>query len=201
MSRSVHQHQEREPARRVQANAARAIFFPGEVARLLGLEGVEYDQLRKMFVLSRVLRGEPSPGRQWSRFTLADLAATEVLVGLGGGRERLARGRHLMLGGIEPACKALIGLGVSNPLLQVPMAREGRRILARVGNYVIEPVSGQLALEYAGDRIDAFLEKRLITDREVRLAIRNERRRLKLPSRVSIAIDQALGSLPDASSK
>lgn len=188
MSRRVHSHREKRPAERLGPDVAEAAFFPGEVARLLGLEGVEYDQLRRLFVLSRVLRGEPRPGREWSRFTLADLAATEVLLGLGGGRERLVLGRHLILGDVELACKALLALGVENPLLQVPMARDGRRILARVGEYVIEPVSGQLALEDAGQRIDLFFQERLIKDRTIRAAIRAERRRVKPTKRLALSI-------------
>lgn len=188
MSRKVHGHLEKRPAERIASDVAEAAFFPGEVARLLGLDGIEYDQLRRMFVLSRVLRGEPSPGRKWSRFTLGDLAATEVLLRLGGGREQLALGRHLILGDVERACKALIDLGVQNPLLQVPMARDGRRILARVGEYVIEPVSGQLALEDAGQRVDQFLQERLIKDRTVRAAIRAERRRVNPPKRLRLTV-------------
>jgi hypothetical protein len=179
MADKVHRHREKPPAARIRSEVPSAVFFPGEVARLLGLEGVDYAQLRQLFVLTHTLRGEPEPGRGWSRFTLADLAATEVLVDLGGGREALARGRRLVFGDVERACDALRAMGFDNPLLQVPMARHGRRILARVGSHVIEPTSGQMALETAGDLIDAFLESRLIADRRVRAAIRAERRRLR----------------------
>ena len=200
MTRLVHDHAAREPATRLGRDLSVAVFFPGEVARILGLDGIEYGQLRRLFVLARVLRGEPHPDRGWSRFTLADLAAVEVLVGLGGGRECLHRGRHLVLGDVETACQALRRLGVDNPLLQVPMARDGRRILARVGEYVIEPVTGQLALADSGDRIDAFLRDRLIQDRAIRAAITAERRRLWPPRRVLLAVHDARGTIDVAES-
>ena len=182
MGRRVHEHAERAPLRRVHGPAADAVFFPGEVARLLGLEGVDYSQLRRLFVLARTLRGELPEPRSWSCFTLADLAATEVLVALGGGREVLTHGRRLVFGSIERTCLALREMGFDNPLLQVPLARDGRRILARVDAYVFEPASGQLTLEETGKRLDLFLKQRIIKDREVWAAIQAERRRV-LPTR------------------
>src|SRR4051812_11287317 len=63
MSRHLHDHRAKQPAQRVRPEVAAAVFFPGEVARLLGLENIEYDQLRRLFLLARLLRGEPHPGR------------------------------------------------------------------------------------------------------------------------------------------
>lgn len=189
MSDQVLRHQERSPAERLKHDVSTAVFFPGEVARLLGLDGIEYVQLRRLFVLARTTRGEERPGRGWARFSLADLAATEVLVHLGGGREAFVAGRRLVLGDVERACRSLRALGFDNPLLQVPMSRQGRRILARVGRHVIEPTTGQLALETAGEMIDAFLEARLIGDRAVRAAIRAERFRVRPRWRHRVVVD------------
>jgi hypothetical protein len=188
MSRRVHAHSPKEPAERIQGDVAAAVFFPGEVARLLGLEGVEYDQLRKLFVLARLLRGEPHPGRRWSRFTLGDLAAVEVLVALGGGREQLVAGRRLVLGEVVKACRALRVSGIPNPLLQVPMVRVGRRVFAQVDDYLVEPTTGQLALGHVGDRLAEFLESRLITDRAVRAAIAREARTLRQRRRMRVEL-------------
>jgi hypothetical protein len=196
MADQVFRHAEKAPASRVASDSTVAVFFPGEVARLLGLRGVDYAQLRQLFVLARTLRGEDRPGRGWARFTLADLAATEVLVALGGGRDALATNRRLVLGEVEGACQALRRLGFDNPLLQVPMARQGRQILARVGSHVIDPRSGQLALSTAGDMIDAFLKVRLIKDRQVRSAIRAERRRVR-PARARKVVSGGLGTLSE----
>jgi len=74
------------------------------------------------------------------------------------------------------------------------MARQGRRILARVGSHVIEPTTGQLALSMAGEMIDVFLEARLIADREVRAAIKAERKRVRPPSGRRVLAD-GLGTL------
>lgn len=171
------------------------MFFPGEVARLLGLDGVDYSQLRRLFILARTLRGETPPNRGWSRFTLADLAATEVLVALGGGREVLASGRRLILGRVELTCLALREMGFDNPLLQVPLARDGRRILARVDGYVFEPVSGQLTIEETGRKVSEFLEQRMIEDREVRSAIRAERSRVRPKGPRKLCLQGARGTL------
>jgi hypothetical protein len=184
MSRRVEEHDPRQPAERVHRDVSAAVFFPGEVARLLRLGNVEYDQLRKLFVLARVLRGEPHPGRRWSRFTLGDLAAIEVLVALGGGRPHLASGKRLVLGEVVQACRALREVGIENPLLQVPMVRIGRRVFARVEDYLVEPTTGQLALAHVGDCIAEFLEERLITDSTVRAAIAREARLLRQRGRV-----------------
>ncbi len=172
-------HGELQPASRTRSPLVEAHFFPGEVARLLALGEVDYSQLRRLFVLSRTTRGEVRPSARWARFTLTDLASTEVLVGLGGGRSRLQAGRRLILGDIENACAALREMGITNPLLDVPLARNGRRILAVVGRYVMEPSTGQFALGYAQDQIDSFLQERLIEDHAVRAAIRAERLRVQ----------------------
>jgi hypothetical protein len=154
-------------------------FYPGEVARLLKLSGVDYSQLRELYVLARKLRGEPEPTRTWARFSLADLAAVEVLVSLGGGRKALSKDRRLILGRIEETCNALRRMGFDDPLLQVPLVREGRQILAKVEQYIFEPASGQLVIEDTGVRIDRFLEQRIIEDQEVRAAIHDERNRVR----------------------
>jgi hypothetical protein len=179
MGKRVHDHVERSPSRRLRGTSAEAVFFPGEVARLLGLDGIDYSQLRRLFMLARTLRGETPPPGSWSCFTLADLASAEVLVALAGGRERLALGRRLAFGNVEQACVALRQMGFEHPLLQVPLAREGRTILARVDAYVFEPASGQLTLEQTEEQVNLFLEQRIIKDRDVRAAIRAERRRLR----------------------
>lgn len=179
----------------MRSDPAQAVFFPGEVARLLRLDGIDYAQLRQLYVLARVLRGEPTPGRQWARFSLADLAATEVLVSLGGGRHALTRGRRLVLGEIEATCAALTAMGFDNPLLQVPMTRDGRRILARVGAYILEPATGQLVLATVDASIEAFLAERLITDAKVRSAIRAERNRVRPTRRRRLLADGGVGTL------
>lgn len=176
-----------------------AVFFPGEVVRLLDLGDIEYDQLRSLYRLSRVTRGLPEPGREWSRFSLADLACVEVLIKLGGGREALRSGRRLILGDVKAACQALREAGVENPLLEVELSRiDRRRLVARVSGYVFEPATGQLVLEDVDRQIEAFLEERLINDLAVRRAIRREGRRVKPTKRTRAAVTGEWGTLGSA---
>jgi hypothetical protein len=179
----------------MRANVAAAEFFPGEAMRLLGLEGIDYAQLRAMYSLARVSRGEPAPGRGWARFTLADLAALEVLVALGGGRESLLRGRRMVLGEVLETCSALRERGFDNPLLQVPMAREGRRILARVDGLLVEPITGQAVLDTVSDRVRTFLSSHVLTDPMVRRAIASERRRMRSRGPRVVRVVDELGTL------
>ena len=90
---------------------------------------------------------------------------------------------------------ALRDLGFENPLLQVPLARVGRRILARVDSYVFEPASGQLTLDQTGRLIDRFLESRIIQDREIRRAILAEKRRIRPVRPLRLAVAEELGTL------
>lgn len=154
--------------------AAEAVFYPGEVVTILGLDGIDYRQLRMIYRTVRELRGESAPAkRDWARFTLADLAATEVFISLAGGRESLRPGRRLVLKPIREACRALRVMGIADPLLEVSLARDGRSVLALVGECVLEPVTGQLAFETAALQVEKFLAEELIKNRQLRAAIRS----------------------------
>lgn len=111
VARYIHHHAERAPAKRVRnADAGDGYFFPGEVARMLHLEGIDYTQLRTMFRLVRKQRSAPvAPG--WSRFSLIDLACFEALLEISGGRTALEPRRKLSLRGVEETCAALRDLG------------------------------------------------------------------------------------------
>lgn len=196
MSSKPEDHRLREPQPRPRLGPTRdAVFFPGEVARLLQLNNIDYDQLRRMWVLAHAARGEAVPSRRWARFTLRDLAATEVVVGLAGRRDRLATSRHLNFRGIAETCEALRVLGFDDPLIQVPMIRDGSRILAQVGEYVIVPTTNQMALDYASDMVEEYIKSRTIEDQEVRDAIRDERRRSRA-RRHQLALKGGRGAIP-----
>lgn len=159
-----------------------AVFFPSEVARLLGLEGIDYDTLRRLFKLSRTTRGldDPTAGsgeNKWARFTLSDLACTEALVQVGGGREALRSGKRLLLGEVEQACKELLNAGASNPLLEVPMTRVGRtRIVAYLDGYLFEPASGQVVFSDVLEQLRWLSHPPDISDGDVRGQVRRLRR-------------------------
>ena len=201
MSDRVRNHEERKPRERLQ-DPATAVFFPGEVVRLLGLGDIEYAQLRRLYLLSRELRGlHRPPGNKWGRFSLGDLACVEQLVKLGGGRAALVPGRRLILGDVRQACRVLRAAGVSNPLLEVDLVRVKGRLLATVDGYVFEPATGQMVLEGVDAQVRAFLESRVIKDATVRKAINLEKARLRPPRATQAALIRELGQLPAASSQ
>lgn len=159
-----------------------AVFFPSEVARLLGLEGIDYDTLRRLFRLSRTTQGRPDPttglsANKWARFSLSDLACTEALVQVGGGRQALQSGKRLLLGEVEEACERLRSAGASNPLLEVPMLRVGRtRIVAYLDGQLFEPVTGQVVLSHVIEQLDWLSNPPGIHDQDVRSRVRRLRR-------------------------
>jgi len=165
-----------------------AVFFPSEVARLLGLEGVDYDTLRRLFRLSRTTQGHPDPtaglgANKWARFTLSDLACTEALVQVGGGRIALKSGKRLLLGEVEQACERLRSAGATNPLLEVPMMRVGRtRIVAYLDGHLFEPVTGQIVFSEVVEHLGRLGDAPDIEDQDVRrrvLRLRRSHRRTR----------------------
>lgn len=132
------------------------VYFPGEVVQLLGLQGVTYDTLRRLHRIAwaSVTRGTPAPDLNgaWSRYTATDVARLDVLVDLCGGRAALAPDRRLNMRGVPEACGALLELGSTDPLLEVPMARIGSKIVAILDGFAFEPATGQVVLPVAGAR-------------------------------------------------
>jgi hypothetical protein len=62
------------PRRRV---ASAGVFYAGEAARILGLEQLDYRQLRALFAVAVPAnrREGPNGGTRWSRYTFRDLVA------------------------------------------------------------------------------------------------------------------------------
>lgn len=134
------------------------LLFPREVVAVLELGGIDYRQLRRLLVLVRKQAGVPKPvDRGWARYSLADVAALEVALELAGGREALAPGRHLQMAPVARACAALRERGIDNPLLDVPMRRDGRKVFAFVNGTLLDPTNGQAVMQDAADRVGAFL--------------------------------------------
>jgi hypothetical protein len=69
------------------------------------------------------------------------------LVELCGGAEAVGVGRRLSLKPLRRALAHLLDLGFVNPLVQVPMARDGNRIVATLEGVTFEAGSGQVAFE------------------------------------------------------
>jgi hypothetical protein len=89
---------------------------------------------------------------------------------------------------VAEACQHLRALGIADPLLEVDLARHGRQILARVGEYVFVPDSGQLALATASDYVSEFLEARRIKDQAIREAVRRERSALRRRTKLRLPV-------------
>lgn len=144
------------------AEVVRASFYPGEVAWILGLEGVDYHQLRRLFRLVRKQSSSPGPeARQWSRFTFRDLVALKVALSLAGGKEALSKGRHLRLKDVERVCHRLReDFGLENPLTEVVLRRRGRSAVARIQGLWFEPASGQMVLTEVEEAVERYLDER-----------------------------------------
>jgi hypothetical protein len=166
-----------------------AYFYAAEVVRILGLQGIDYTQLRRILRLAR--RPDAAPDRKWARFTFEDLVAIRVAVSLAGGSAALSAGRRLQLAELERACARLRALGVTNPLLEVPLRREGRTIVAQVDGVTFRPATGQLSLTDTSTRVYDFLAKVVPLDdatlRSLRRDLDTERRRIAHQSRVDRA--------------
>ena len=133
------------PTRRPAAAGPDA-YYPGEVAQILGCPAIDYAQLRRLYrLVRRQVPDQASTG--WAIFTLRDVAAADVALGLAGGAEGLRQGKRLILQPIETACDGLIALGLQEPLLTVPMLRLGSVVYALVDGTVLLARSGQELLD------------------------------------------------------
>lgn len=160
-------------------------FYAAEVVRILGLDGIDYAQLRRLLRLVRPADAQPS--RRWARFSFDDLVGLRVALRLAGGMEALAEGRRLQLAELERTCARLRQLGIARPLLDVPLRREGRAIVAEVDGVTFRPTTGQLALTDISSRVGDFLGEIVYLDRpalaQFRVAIARDQARLNIESK------------------
>lgn len=171
----------RLPKARVASDSAvEGYFYAGEATRILRLDDIDYQQVRRLFRFVREQAGTPlnsDDGRKWARFTISDLACMESLVHLCGGRAALAHGRRLRIRPIRLACEWLRAQGIDNPLLQVPMIRVGDQVFAVLDGNVVHARSSQLVIEGMIEVVGAHLGRELDIDEDLRAAIDDERRR------------------------
>ena len=128
-------------------------YRPGDVTRLLGLQGLlTHEQFRRLALLASDLGPawptEPSPGRWLSLDTKAVLRIC-TLIDLCGGPTAMEPGRRLMR--LRPVREACLGLraapfSIADPLLEVQLFRVGSRVLALHQRSLIDPTTGQLGL-------------------------------------------------------
>lgn len=177
MGEPFHAHAPVAPRKRVLDDALSVgFFFPGEVAQLLHLVDIDYAQLRRLYQFTRTQAGLPIR-RGWGRYTLTDLACIEAALQICGGRDVLRPGRRLLLAELERACAALRHRGFSNPLLQVPMQKRGKQILAVVDGAVLDPSTGQLLLSESFAVASSWLAGAGVEDPDLQAVLTEERAR------------------------
>lgn len=137
------------------------LFYPSEVVRILGLEGMDYRQLRQLFQIVRKQAGQEAPLEgKWARFAFRDLVAVKAALYLAGGEEALAPGRRLRLQDVEKICAKLKDeLGLSNPLTEIAFKRRGRTVIARVQGLLFEPGSGQMLIAEVEQAVERYLDE------------------------------------------
>ena len=113
-------------------------------------------QLRRLLDLVRTQAGYPKPGREWARFTLGDLTALRIAISICENSDD--GGRYLVISPLEEACRTLRSQGVTNPLLDVPMVREGRTVFAEIDGVLTNPRTGQMQLAETHDRVRMYLD-------------------------------------------
>jgi hypothetical protein len=150
----------RRPSPKTPLDLGRGYFYPGEVVRILKLEGMDYRQLRDLFRLVREQAGSPSPHkRQWARFTFRDLVALNTALHLAGGKEALAPGRRLRLYDVERICARLRDLGLTRPLTEIAFRRRGQTVIAQVDGISFEPQTGQMLLVEVEESLERYLKE------------------------------------------
>lgn len=170
-------------------------FYAAEVVRILGLDGIDYAQLRRLLRLVRTPDAQPS--RRWARFSFEDLVGLRIALHLAGGTEALAGGRRLQLAELERTCTRLRQLGVSRPLIDVRLRREGRAIVAEVDGVTFRPATGQLALTDTSNRVGDFLGDIVELDRgaraRLRAAIAHDQQDLSSASKTGASVQRRRG--------
>lgn len=158
--RVADQVQIRRPRRRVISDRPdKGSFFPGEVARMLDIEDMDNQRLRRIFTLVRKQRDAPlPPSGEWARFDYIDIACTVEVVRICVDNDRLSRGDfRLALVHISRACERLRLLGLENPLLQARLDLSGKRVVATIGGTTFDVQTGQQLIDQVVIRSSTFM--------------------------------------------
>jgi hypothetical protein len=168
--------------------------YANEVASILGLERVEYRQIRCLLALVRGVK-ETELGARWARFSLADIAGLQIAIPLVGGPDGFRVGGRLRMAPLKRACEALRSIGIANPLIDVPLHLHDGRVVAQIEGIVVDPRSGQALLASMYDLMkDRVPRDGGRTDAIQRL--RSELASLRTSSRVGNRTAEMLGVRP-----
>ncbi len=136
-------------------------FFPGEVARMFGIEEIDHQRLRRVFDLVRYQRGEPQlPKGEWARFDYLDLACTLEVIRICVDRRQLSGQQfRLALVHIRRACERLRSRGLDNPLLQARLDLNGTALIATIDGTTFDVQTGQQLIDEAVDTSSRFMDR------------------------------------------
>jgi hypothetical protein len=113
-----------------------------------------------LMIREQLQSGREVSGSRWARFSLRDIAALRVVIELAGGRAAMQPGRRLQLAAIQRACAALLAAGITEPLLEVPLARQGKAVYAMINGSIIDPTNGKTVLQETYESAAAWLTAR-----------------------------------------
>lgn len=140
--------------------ASKDYFYPGEVVRILGLEGLDYRQLARLYELATAHEQTRSrhPSK-WRRFTFEQLVAIRTAFDLVGGQEALHSRCRLRWKAVEAVCKTLRNeYGIENPLLQVRLERVGKAVVVHHEGITFDPRTGQMILSTIDQGIAKYVK-------------------------------------------
>jgi len=178
MAGRIRHHRPRGPARRISSSQP-GYFYPGEVVRLLGLEDIDYAQLRELLGL---VRGRALGPRKWARYDLHDLACLRAGIDLAGGRPALRRGRRLRLEPLRRAVAALRLAGFAEPLLDAGLTVLDGRLVATSADVIFDPTTGQTALDFVQHEAVRYLRENVVVPADfsaVRRVLASERKAMR----------------------
>jgi hypothetical protein len=155
MAPIIHRDKKRRAQR--QLVSAKGMFYPGEVVRILGLEGMDYQQLRELWRLISPAKNMPT--RKWARYTFKDLVILRNAIELAGGREALKLGRRLRVKQLSRVLQALQSqFGAQDPLTEIRLERAGSLILAHMSGGKFDPVKSQYVFPEIMRGVDRYLK-------------------------------------------
>jgi hypothetical protein len=133
-------------------------FFPGEVARMLKIESLDYRQLRSIYQLVREQAGHTYQPKEWARFSYDDIAAALEVVRIcieSRGLDTKVRFTLVLLH-LRKACLKLQGSGFTNPLLQLRLQLVEGRVIAEIDGATLDAETGQQLIDLAALRVTDF---------------------------------------------
>jgi hypothetical protein len=139
--------------------AVRVTYFPGEAARILKLQDIDYHQMRRLFEIidPSLLRAEAERSGKswtWTRYSFRHLVALRTALSLAPPQE----GGRLNIRQLREACLVLRGqFGRASPLTDTQLSRLGDAIVARIGGKLFDARTGQRLIDEVATSVKDFV--------------------------------------------